>query len=321
MGVLIASIPYKSQYDADADEHRNDCGPASLAMMLAAYGVQVSTNAVYRKTGTKNDGYVSIGNLMRAAESYGHPLDFFHSWTMQKLKAKLSEGRPLMVLVHYGAWSKLKPGSSTQSRFEGPHFLLVVGYDDQCVYVNDPLWKDDRRIEGFRKAWTHDEFYAAWSSCHEDGNRDCQGIYPRKALATVAFGSGGWAAAANFQPDAEMGRRIRAWALSQGLKEPMLDSPATLNAYQSAMGAWGRRRARHVVAQGEDLGTLALKYYGDPLKWRVILAYNGLTPTDTIYDGDVLYIPEALDQPLRVRDAELRRGGTFRHYGTTAMPT
>lgn len=320
MGVLIAAIPYKSQYDADADEFRNDCGPACLAMMLAGYGLSVSTNAVYRKTGTRAHGYVSIGNLMRAAQSYGHTMDFKHSWTLEQLQAKLSEGRPVMALVHYGVWSKLKGGAATQSRFEGPHFVLVVGFDDEYIYVNDPLWKEERRIEGFRKAWTHQEFMVAWGSCHKDNNRDYQGFYPRGALPTTPFGSGAWADAGLFQPDAELGRRIRAWALYRGMQPPLLDSPATLNAYQAAMGAWGARRVRHVVAPGEDLGRLALHYYGDPLKWEVILAYNGLTPTDTIFDGDALYIPEPMSGASALPDGELPSGGTRLHYELSPRP-
>ena len=313
MGVIIPSIPYKSQFDPDADEFRNDCGPASLAMVLHAYGVNVSTNAVYRKTGTKANDFVSLAQLMRAAQSYGYPLDYFHSWTLAQLKAKISEGRPVMLLVHYGAWSQLQPGVSTQSSFKGPHFVVVVGFDDEHIYVNDPLWRDERRIEGFRRAWTHQQFDEAWSRNHEDGNRDRAGLYPRASLSTAPFGAGQYASAANFQPDAEAGRRIRAWALHQGLEPPMLDSPATLNAYLASIGGWGQRRARHVVTENDDLGMLALRYYGDPLKWDVILAYNGLTPTDTVYDGDVLYIPEPLEQPLSIPASELPLGRSYRH--------
>jgi hypothetical protein len=213
----------------------------------------------------------------------------------------------------------LQPGISTQSSFEGPHFVVVVGFDDEHIYVNDPLWRNERRIEGFRRAWTYRQFDDAWGRNHEDGNRDRAGVFPRAALPTAPFGGGEYAPASSFQPDAEIGRRIRAWALYQGLDAPMLDGPATLNAYIVSMGAWGQRRARHEVTARDDLGMLALRYYGDPLKWQVILTYNGLTPTDVVRDGDVLYIPEPLEQPLQIPESELPSGRTYRHENQTVL--
>ena len=42
MGLIIPSIPYKSQYDDDASDFRNDCGPACVAMVLNALGGALS---------------------------------------------------------------------------------------------------------------------------------------------------------------------------------------------------------------------------------------------------------------------------------------
>jgi uncharacterized protein YvpB len=154
MGLILSSIPYKSQYDPDASEFRNDCGPASLAMILHAFGINVSTNSVYRKTGTEANRYVSVSQLMRAGLSYGVPFDYFYNWSIEKLKEGLLAGHTMIVLVHYAGWSKINPGVSTQNTFEGPHFVTVVGFDDEHIFVNDPLWKEERRGEGYRKAWT-----------------------------------------------------------------------------------------------------------------------------------------------------------------------
>ncbi|MEX2143961.1 MAG: C39 family peptidase, partial [Anaerolineales bacterium] len=118
MGTIIPSIPYKSQYDPDADEFRNDCGPACIAMVLSAFGISASTNAVYRKTGATANRYVSIGELMRASQSYGVDFDYLYGWTVAKLADVVQTGRAVIALVHYGAWSQLNTGISTQSTFE-----------------------------------------------------------------------------------------------------------------------------------------------------------------------------------------------------------
>lgn len=313
MGALIPSIPYKSQYDLDAGEFRNDCGPAALAMLLHGFGVNVSTNAVYRRTGAIANHYVSVGQLMRAALTYNVLLDYFHSWTTVQLAEILRAGRPVIALVHYGAWSELNPGISTQNTFAGPHFVAVVGADEDYIYVNDPLWRDARRNEGFRKRWTHTQFAAAWNTCHLDGNRDGSGLVTQQSLATMSFGSGGWEPVTNLQFNPQLICRIRAWAVFMGAPEPNLETAAAADAYLATMDGWGNRMVRHTVTANDDLGLLALRYYGDPLKWGVILAFNGLRQTDPILDGDILLIPEPLQSPVAVPEGERPAGGTYQH--------
>jgi hypothetical protein len=81
------------------------------------------------------------------------------------------------------------------------------------------------------------------------------------------------------------------------------------------MGPWGERVVPHEVTEGDTLGLLALHYYDDPLKWELITLFNGLTPTDVIQDGDVLLIPEPLEQPVVIPEGQRPMGGTYRHRG------
>lgn len=294
MGAIIASIPYKSQYDPDANEFRNDCGPACLAMVLGGYGISASTNSVHRRTGVQGDRYVSITQLTNAASTYGVMFDYFYAWNVPQLIQTVRTGKPVIALVHYGAWSQMNPGISTQNAFQGPHFVVIVGADDRMIYVNDPLWKEERRAQGFRKAWTHAQFLAAWSSCHLDGNRDCSGIVAQQPLPTAPFGRSEPAPLAQTKLDPHTVCRLRAWAFFNNAPLPTQTNTATLYAYLSAMGRWGHYRVQHPISAGDDLGLLALRYYGDPMKYKVIEAFNGLNPGDTIVEGDVLFVPEPL---------------------------
>lgn len=314
MGVVIPSIPYKSQYDPDANEFRNDCGPACLAMLLNAFGFNASTNVVYAKTGAKPNNYVSVAQLMRVALSYGVSFDYFGRWTLTQLIEAVHKGKGIIALIHYGALSQINPGISTQNPFEGPHFVVVVGADDTHIFVNDPLWKESRRSQGFRKAWTHSQFMEAWSRNQEDGNTPCCGLVAQQSLPTAHYGSGAWAPIIDFTLDTQTISRIRAWAYFNNAPQPNLNNPATVNAYLTVMGGWGTRMARHPVGPDDDLGTLALHYYGDPLKWRVILEFNGLTPSDTISDGDILLIPQPLESPIDVSPLQRPNGGTYQQF-------
>ncbi|MGH2522911.1 MAG: C39 family peptidase, partial [Anaerolineales bacterium] len=162
------NLPYKSQYDPDAAASRNDCGPTCLAMLLNALGITATSDAVFQRTGAPPDHYISVAQLMRVAESYSAPLEYRRGWGLGQLRVSLDFGKPLIALVHYAAFSELQPGVSTQSDFKGPHFVLVVGYDEQSVIVHDPLWTGDRRSEGAFKRWSNAVWLQAWGRCHED---------------------------------------------------------------------------------------------------------------------------------------------------------
>jgi hypothetical protein len=321
MAIVIQSIPYKSQYDPDADEFRNDCGPACLAMVLSAFGVNASTDAVSRKTGAEPNRFISIGQLMRAAQSYGIMFDYFYGWTVARLAEVVQAGQPVIALVHYGAWSQLNPGISTQSAFEGPHFVVVVGADEDHIYVNDPLWKESRRSQGYRKAWTRDQFAAAWGSNDLDGNRDFSGIVTQKYLGTALFDPTVWPPLPAYKLDAATLCRIRAWAFFYNTPQPSLENPATANAYLAVMAGWGSQMMRHTVTANDDLGLLALRYYGDPGKWPVILAFNGLNPGDAIANGDVLLIPQPLESPILIPEERRPSGGVYDNFLIEPYPT
>ncbi len=328
MGHIIRKIPYKSQYDDDASDYRNDCGPACVAMILNGLGKNVSTNTVFRKTGAPADAYVSVSQMMRAAYTYGIDFDYFYPWSLNDLKLAVRNGKAPIVLVHYGTWVKT---GKTQSKFTGPHFVVVVAFDDKHIYVNDPLWWGTRRYEGEHKRWTNAEFEAAWSTASKDGNRNYSGIFCTHPLPVETFGIGGEPLEPPAPPpeepappepppppppyevDTTLKRRILAWAAFYDVPLNDLDSQAVVTAYVDAMGDWGQRVIAHEIESSDTLPLLALKYYDDPAHWDVLVHFNGLSFTDPIYDSDMLIIPEPLERPVTIPPEEIPTGGTPHH--------
>ena len=87
-------------------------------------------------------------------------------------------------------------------------------------------------------------------------------------------------------------RRIRAKAAFDGVPQPDLSQPASVNGYVAVLGKWGQRTVAHRVSPTDTLWRLAKAYYGDGNKMSVIQTFNGLAETDVIHDGQVLLIPE-----------------------------
>ena len=284
----ILNIAYKSQYDPDAATSRNDCGPACLAMLINAFGLTATTDAVFRRTGASPNDYISMAQLMRVGESYGVPLEYRRGWGLGELRAMLDLGRPLIALVHYAAFFEFQPGLSTQSNFTGPHFVLAVGYDENNVIVHDPLWTDGRRNEGAFKKWPNKIWLEAWGRCHEDCDALGRCNPDFAALISVRAVS----ADTRTQIPADVIRRIRAKAAFEGAPQPDLAQPASLTGYITALGDWGKRLAARVVQPTDTLWRIAKAYYGDGNKMKVIQCFNGLEETDVIHDGQVLLIPQ-----------------------------
>lgn len=304
----LLTVEYKSQLDSDASASRNDCGPACLAMLLNAFGLPATTDAVFRRTGAPPDGYISMAQLVRVADSYGVPLEFRKGWQLGQLRAMLDLGRPLIALVHYGVFSRLQPGASTQSGFAGPHFLLVVGYHDEHVVVHDPLWSGPRRNEGAYRRWPNAVWLQAWGSAHLDCdaagncNPDNAALISVRALDPQARAAIG----------ADVLRRVRAKAAFEGRPQPDLAQPRALSDAVIALGTWGQRALPHLVRPTDTLWRLAKAYYGDGAKMQVILYFNGLAESDVIRDGQVLWIPEPT-QPGLIPPERAPQGVTSAH--------
>jgi uncharacterized protein YvpB len=133
MANILAAIPYKSQEDSDALMYPGDCGAACVAMILLAFGKQVSTNDVFKSTGVPANQYLGRSDLIRAAQKQEIQLQKFGSWNFTNIKQSIDGGHPLIALVNYGAWSAASSSVTTQSKFSGPHFVVVVGYDGNNI--------------------------------------------------------------------------------------------------------------------------------------------------------------------------------------------
>jgi LysM repeat protein len=160
----VLDVPYRSQWDDDANKNTTDCGPACLAMLLGYYDEQANINELYAATGVEPGKYIGFGQLQRVARAYGVAFRYGDSYKLNDLKHWIDEGKPVIALVKYSHWSQIEPYVSTQDTFTGPHFVVVVGYGEGNIYINDPNYWPPRRQEGHKKAWSEVLFNLAWSN-------------------------------------------------------------------------------------------------------------------------------------------------------------
>jgi hypothetical protein len=158
--------PYRTQLD-DSIYARSDCGPATLGMALADYGINEDSLHLRELTHTYQGTWpavrvgTSLQYMARVAEDFGlltHGLydnpDTFHQWTADDIAAQLASGRLVIPLVRFGRL----PGHEDTGVRWGHYILLYAVQDDGFVYQDPAV----RPIEAGRARWiSQDQLEAA----------------------------------------------------------------------------------------------------------------------------------------------------------------
>lgn len=168
-------VPFKSEWDGDATETANDCGPTSAAMVMSFYGENHTTNEIFELTGA-GQGLISISQLVGAIQSFGFKCEYKEGLSEDDLKNYLRQSIVPILLVHYGSLKSVQ-----DTNFKGGHFFVPVGFRNDGWLVNDPNFWGDLRQDGDHHFYTEEEFMGAWGSCHLDENPDYTAIiiYPK----------------------------------------------------------------------------------------------------------------------------------------------
>jgi hypothetical protein len=162
---FLLNVPYRSQYDGSAWQNAN-CGPASLAMVLLAYGLNVSNQRIrdiadsIQGTNGYNDG-IALVNLQIIAKQTGLTSQglfdlggHYHQWTMGDVIREVRRGYPVITLVHFASLPAHASSSSASD-----HYIVIVGVTATGFIINDPASSDD---SGFQQILRPEDLLRAW---------------------------------------------------------------------------------------------------------------------------------------------------------------
>lgn len=275
----ILDIPYVSQRDRQTAGYSfNDCGPACLAMMILATGQEVTTDGIYRRAEIANQGPLAVSTLKRAGNLYDLDLrrhDKSTDGSLTSLQIWIDEGRPAMVLVDY--YPVMQAGYH-ESTIRGGHFVVVVGYDDNHVYVHDPYWLGNG---GAYRQWSVPVFNQAWYQYGTQYQRVA--LVPRSSLAELQEPP--------FEVPEGIMRRIRARAYFEGQPLPRIRSQEDYEEILGWLGNWGTEYQRYVVKSGDTLGEIAEYFFGSAQFYLSIAALSGIDNPHRLDVGMELRIP------------------------------
>jgi uncharacterized protein YvpB len=131
-------VPFVSQVTPGAQEHNNDCGAASVLMVLRSYhlGITETVDQIYNEIQPSGDSSLSIGGLQRTLANRLVTNEYKTNVQLQDLYAQLVANKPAIALIHYGAL--VDAGLTEFKGFRGAHFIVVIGMDVKYVYIHDP---------------------------------------------------------------------------------------------------------------------------------------------------------------------------------------
>lgn len=313
------SVPYRSQWDEDANTHSADCGPTCVAMILNFKQVNITPNKVYNFIPPKTSGqFTTFTDLIKATRDNNVRIDYrlYDSQTaaLNNLRSNLDAGNPLIALISYRQWR-----AATGNKFDGGHFVVVTGYDDANIYCHDPLfglWQ--LRSQGAHLSMSHDAFCAGWGgfAANENPNWACAVIgkvvdfspapvvqppppartpepapQPTPApppVTPVPAPPSQPATRPELTPEVQ--QRIKALAAYRWAEPPDFDNPAETGIWLDNLGDWGREQEDYVVQGGDTLVGLSRRFYGEDNRWHAIQVFNNLT-REGLWLGEHLRIP------------------------------
>lgn len=169
------NVPFRSQWGANADASKNDCGPAALCSILAAYGIHKTVDEVFRATGAAPDALINFQQMIRAGKAFGLKLTH-QSFNLAAVKQFVENKTPIIALINYRHF----PGK--QDTYNGAHFVVVFGQTPTKVIVHDPN-RLRGKTYGDSIELSDETFFNMWGRSNEEhGNANDQVLVPSRPL-------------------------------------------------------------------------------------------------------------------------------------------
>lgn len=130
--------------------HKGYCGPASLKIVLAYYGVDKPEEELAKMCNVSEDLGTDDKSIKNAAETLGFKAEVKNFSTFEDIQGWLEKGVPVIV-----DWFTRGRSDYSDSEVADGHYSVVMGLDDENIYLQDPEIGKMRTIsrEDFLRVW------------------------------------------------------------------------------------------------------------------------------------------------------------------------
>lgn len=126
------------------------CGPASLKMIFDYYGLEKSEKEIAKMCGTTKELGTTGEGIQKAAQSLGLKAEIKDNSTFENIQIWLDRKVPVIV-----DWFTKGRIDCPEEEVPDGHYSVVVGLDDEYIYLQDPEIGKLRKIKrrDFMKVW------------------------------------------------------------------------------------------------------------------------------------------------------------------------
>ena len=126
------------------------CGPASLKMVLDYWGILKTENELAKLCNVEINSGTNDISIKNTAESFGLSVEIKNDSSFDDIKYWLDKKVPLIV-----DWFTRGRKDYSDSEVADGHYSVVVGLDQEFIYLQDPEIGSLRKIK-------RDDFYKVW---------------------------------------------------------------------------------------------------------------------------------------------------------------
>lgn len=130
--------------------HQSMCGPASLKMVFDYYGIEKTEAEIAKMCKVDENLGIDDKTLKRVAEELRFKVEIKNNSTLEDIEEWLKKEIPVIV-----NWFTRGRADYEDSEVADGHYSVVVGLDEEYIYLQDPEIGKLRKIErdDFMKVW------------------------------------------------------------------------------------------------------------------------------------------------------------------------
>lgn len=142
-------------------QENNQCSGYAAAYVLRVLGDNITGTEAYNLiTNKNNDGTVSPLALSSSLDKAGYDASL-KKGSLDKLKYQVSKGTPVIVFV------------KTSPLAQALHYIDVVGYDSENIYVVDSLYNyANTKSTNYNRTISTEDFLTMWDTQSTFGNKN-----------------------------------------------------------------------------------------------------------------------------------------------------
>ena len=126
------------------------CGPATMKMVLAYYGIEKSEKELARLMRHSEELGTTTEDAVRVAKQFGFEVKIKRNTSFADLEKWLDKKVPVIV-----DWFTRCRRDYGDSEISDGHYSVVAGLDDEYIYLQDPEIGKIRKLkrDDFKKVW------------------------------------------------------------------------------------------------------------------------------------------------------------------------